>query len=34
MQDTRELRDIEDVLEATLHCSSIRESGRWVTAKS
>ena len=34
MQDTCELRDKEDVLEATLHWSSIREAGRRVTAKS
>jgi len=34
MQDTCELRDKEDVLEATLHGSSIREAGIWVTAKS
>ena len=30
MQDICELSETEDVLEATLHWSSIREAGRWV----
>ena len=34
MQDTCELRDKGDVLEATLHGSSVREAGIWVTAKA